>query len=577
MPATFTKEITAQEFYEEMHHQDITGKHGTIQAKWLEVVNFELQNEENFENRASPFILVGGLPIKWLEQEHDPNFPGLAYDYARRTTEAPPIYVKLGSFRLKNEGSYARPRIVNGNHRVVAAKLKGKTTIDALMTYETWRNIRDQGFDRENRWQENPVDLPPSPAISGVFCHGTTSADLVGIHLEGFQPSLSGFGQSGISGVGLLLDMATAWKYADSKAKTDNSSPVVLTLGVPSGRWADLRGLRLPMDIIKAHAEDAGVSVDDIETWKRWYSRYLSSEHPYPLTAILQELGYDGAVIDSTLFDDDAEEYIWFDSDTVEIYDSLSKAKRRNPKKYDRKKRSMLDRWSYTRKFKRVNRRKPPPDDPPDEDESNNLFYISRDTPIIGGVWGSHVRENLYVPEHPILDALTNRVILFSSFRKKSDALKKELNVVDTAYATVRSWFRQKARKNSPNVKSGLVGYYRNKPYVSVWKFAEKGAGVCRHKALVLAAVLEKLKNKNRLSGQISIDRSKSQHRDGGGHAWCRYTDSSGTVWILDIAKSINEALENTFDDNGWAYWRAGDRRYLDLFRDNYLRYRDLK
>jgi hypothetical protein len=471
MAAAFLRNITAQEFLKKMNWQDITGKHGTRQEKWREVVDFESRNPENSEY-ITPFVLIGALPIEWLKPEHEPNYPGRVHEYARCETIFPPIYVKLGSFRLGNEGEAARPKIVNGNHRVAAAILRGDTTIDSLMTRETWKNIQSRGFDQENQmlrrwnpqpcynkcmcppnafhalngldvgvrqllinvakrrdfgtgaspggraayiniavveglvvrsgyypktgqikfkltpcgkrvakflaereeqinkelidadynagicplkaaesekdfditksgyhdyehWNENPVDLPPSSAIPGVFCHGTTSADLIGIHLEGFQPSLSGFGQSSISGVGLLIDMATAWRYAESKAGTDNSSPVVLTLGVPEGRWADLRGLNLPMDILRVHAEDSGIDLDDLPAWKQWYSQYSSNRHPYSLTAILQELGYDGAIIDSTLEEGGADEYIWFDPTTVEIYDHLSRRKRklrrRNP------------------------------------------------------------------------------------------------------------------------------------------------------------------------------------------------------------------------------------------------------
>jgi hypothetical protein len=481
MPATFLRNVTAQEFLEEMDRQDITGKHGTRQEKWRTVVDFESRNPENSEY-ITPFVLIGDLPIEWLEPEHEPNFPSRVHEYAMRKTPFPPINVKLGAFRLGNEGEAARPKIVNGNHRVTAAKQRGDTAINALMSRETWKNIQRRGFDQENQmqrrwnpqpcynkcmcppnafhvlngldvgirqllinvakrrdfgtgaspggrpayinaamveglvvrlgyypktghvkfnltpcgkrvakflaereeqtnkelieadynagicplkaaesekdfditklgyhdyehWNENPVNLPLSPTIPGAFCHGTTSADLIGIHLEGFQPSLSGFGQSAISGVGLLIDMATAWRYAESKAGTDNSSPVVLALGVPEGSWADLRGLTLPMDILSAHAEDAGVTVDDLPAWKQWYSKYSSIQHPYPLTAVLQELGYDGAIIDSTLEEDGADEYIWFDPTTVKIYDHLSrcsrhskrKLRRRNPESHDRR------------------------------------------------------------------------------------------------------------------------------------------------------------------------------------------------------------------------------------------------
>ena len=58
-------------------------------------------------------------------------------------------------------------------------------------------------------------------------------------------------------------------------------------------------------------------------------------------------------------------------------------------------------------------------------------------------------------------------------------------------------------------------------------------AGVCRHVALTCAAILERMVDNGLLFGTVGNDRNTAPGQ--GGHAWCRYTSSSGTVGILDV------------------------------------------
>jgi len=245
-------------------------------------------------------------------------------------------------------------------------------------------------------------------------------------------------------------------------------------------------------------------------------------------------------------------------------------------------------RWAYTQQFRRYREGEEFEDPPPPEESESGIkiegdfevrafaggphFYIERDTPIIGGVWGSHVRENLYVPDHPFLSEMCDTIELYANS-------ENEIDIVDKAFDQVKRLFRKrgKRRRHAQRIKAGLVGYYRNKPHVSVWKFVEKGTGNCRHKALILAALLECLQQRGYLDGRISVDRNRGAHYGGRGHAWARYTDTQGTIWILDPAKNVNEALENTYDDASWAYWRPGDWSYLNQYQQERIRYRDLR
>ena len=137
-PATLVKYLTASEFLAEMHYQDETGKHQAIQPHWQRVADYAAQHSPD-PNR--PFVLVQDLPLDSLSLEHAPEERELIEEYSKRSTDFPPIYISLTDYQLLQDPS-ARPKVKNGNHRVVAAKRRGDTVIDAVMTQETWRNLQ---------------------------------------------------------------------------------------------------------------------------------------------------------------------------------------------------------------------------------------------------------------------------------------------------------------------------------------------------------------------------------------------------------------------------------------------------
>ena len=141
-PASLDKYLTAQEFLEEMNYQDETGKHRAVQPHWQKVAEYAKATDPN-----RPFVLVRGLSLDALSLEHAPEDRELVSEYAGRSTDFPPIYVSLTDYQLAQDPS-ARPKVKNGNHRVVAAKRRGDTLIDAMMTQETWKNVQKSGFKR---------------------------------------------------------------------------------------------------------------------------------------------------------------------------------------------------------------------------------------------------------------------------------------------------------------------------------------------------------------------------------------------------------------------------------------------
>lgn len=146
-PATLVKYLTAQEFLDEMNYQDTTGKHRAIQPHWQIVADHAVKKASD---PTRPFVLVQDLPLDILSLEHAPEDRDLIADYAGRSTEFPPIYVSLTDYQLSQDPA-AKPKVKNGNHRVVAANRRGDAIIDAIMTQETWKNIQTLlGLRRRN-------------------------------------------------------------------------------------------------------------------------------------------------------------------------------------------------------------------------------------------------------------------------------------------------------------------------------------------------------------------------------------------------------------------------------------------
>jgi len=100
---------------------------------------------------------------------------------------------------------------------------------------------------------------------------------------------------------------------------------------------------------------------------------------------------------------------------------------------------------------------------------------------------------------------------------------------------------------------------------VNVDHFVKDGIGVCRHRALVLGVIIERMILEGLLGGKVSIDRNTAEYRRGyGGHAWIRYTTSSGQINILDPMHGYIGSIVNVKNDrlrrkDTWDYLRPSD------------------
>jgi hypothetical protein len=159
------------------------------------------------------------------------------------------------------------------------------------------------------------------------FYHGTSTHYMPQINQTGLPASLSGFGQTQLSGVGLTESLTVATDYAKSTAKSTTSQPVVLVVEA-DGSWADLRGIKLPDEIYDLEAAKEGVDPDNMQEFRKWFRPFNKEKHPLALAHIMMEKGYDGAIIDSTIKKGGDPEYVYFWPDKLNIVDEIYLEKR---------------------------------------------------------------------------------------------------------------------------------------------------------------------------------------------------------------------------------------------------------
>ncbi len=195
---------------------------------------------------------------------------------------------------------------------------------------------------------------------------------------------------------------------------------------------------------------------------------------------------------------------------------------------------------------------------------------IARDTPIDGGVYlGEGQREAIVVDweKSPTLqkmyDEVHNEVYRMGRPRlgnHLSDNLVDEISMFKTyALRSVYKVVIEHMPRNDVNLLRQILNQYDawEDGKISLERFLERGAGVCRHKALAAAVLIERLIKDNILSGNISVDRNATYK---GGHAWARYTNSGGIAIILDPEQKYFGKLKDAGLNSKWLYARPSDQ-----------------
>jgi hypothetical protein len=178
---------------------------------------------------------------------------------------------------------------------------------------------------------------------------------------------------------------------------------------------------------------------------------------------------------------------------------------------------------------------------------------IHRDSPVNGGVYlGEGQREAIVVDSKKY----TGLSALYAIAKDKAtvgENIRKDL-ILEAVFQTVREAMPkqdleavQKITRKHGVEKDGKI---------ALDVFLEEHTGVCRHDALTCAALLELFKGEGHARGKASVDRNSTEK---GGHAWCRYTNSDGIVFILDVAQDYLGRLEKAPEKKRWAYERPED------------------
>ena len=184
---------------------------------------------------------------------------------------------------------------------------------------------------------------------------------------------------------------------------------------------------------------------------------------------------------------------------------------------------------------------------------------IGRDSPVDGGVYfGTYGGEAIVVDSEKYPEQYD---ILFKSVIEKStvDGKVQKSKVLQAVFDTVKDGMQYS--------QEGVDRITRDLPdgdKIELSSFMQEGVGVCRHQALAVAVMLEKMKKEGHISGDISVDRNMQWSPKGEkeGHAWVRYTGSNGVVGILDVAQNNGLVLLQDVDPAaGWNYLRPEEQR----------------
>jgi len=178
---------------------------------------------------------------------------------------------------------------------------------------------------------------------------------------------------------------------------------------------------------------------------------------------------------------------------------------------------------------------------------------IHRDSPIDGGVYlGQDEREAIVIDSQKYPK---QRELYEASKRRATErGIVRKDRILGSVFETVAEAM---PRYDIDAVEKLIQRYgVENDGKISLDVFLKKGIGICRHHALACAVLLELFGKEGFISGKASIDRNST---DIGGHAWCRYTNSAGEVFILDVSKKYIGRLEDIENEDRWAYQRPED------------------
>ena len=176
---------------------------------------------------------------------------------------------------------------------------------------------------------------------------------------------------------------------------------------------------------------------------------------------------------------------------------------------------------------------------------------IGRDSPINGGVYlGGGPREAIVVDDtkSKYLNQIYDELLRETASAIQNGTFKNI--VLEKVYRKAQQWLPYNLAQTE-----AIAAPHNNDQKVNIDLFLGAKSGVCRHEALLAGYLLERLGKDGYIGGTASIDRNSVGGK--GGHAWVRYTNSTGRVYIIDPAQDFIGSLADILDeDQRWFYNR---------------------
>lgn len=179
---------------------------------------------------------------------------------------------------------------------------------------------------------------------------------------------------------------------------------------------------------------------------------------------------------------------------------------------------------------------------------------IERDTRINGGInVGTKPREAIVVDDTKDGILLGAYLVLLGRQRARAAIEGGDFKdkILNEAFDLARELMPYNSYKvDQLNIKNGL----NNDTKVQLGFYIRNKCGVCRHQALLVAYLLEKLIDEGYLQGSVSYNRNTMEE---GGHGFVRYTNSRGKVIIIDPAQDLG-GLIHEIPKDAWDYRQPG-------------------
>jgi|SRR3989344_556451 len=164
---------------------------------------------------------------------------------------------------------------------------------------------------------------------------------------------------------------------------------------------------------------------------------------------------------------------------------------------------------------------------------------IHYNSSVNGGVYLGKSRREAIVVDSDRAPSLIN-LYRKAKERATEDGKVRKSRVLRTVYNLVREAMPiQNNQLFEELIRKKTVQDYEK---ILLGTFLREGIGVSQHDALACASLLESFRDEGHIGGKANVNLNSSEL---GENVWCRYTTSTGEVFILDVWQNYFGRLSN--------------------------------